>query len=465
MTKKILALLLAAIMVVGSITGCTNNKPQTGGEGKDISAELTLWCYPRFDTQDSFFDEEVMAEFNKQYPNIKLTTTTIPWEGGPEKVNMAIGSKTTPDILLDADMRLSSYAAKGVLVPLTDVIGANAEGMSDSWTNAVVIDGQQYLAPVFTSGGTAMAINVALVEEYGLSDMLPEDHVSWTWDQFYAFCKAATEAGKADGIYSIAMFAGSQSSDSNTMGWLMGSGATVLNEDLSGVALNTADAGKVLDNMAKLVTEGIAMPGATTLIDDECIELFLSGKTFVCQYADLWTINQAYERKQNGEIAVPMEAQYYLFPTLDGKPKTYLGYGATGFCVFNNGDENKIAAAKAFIDFFMGSEFEGSYIEQAGQLACREGIELYTDKETVSAEAARMSSFGKYYALNWGSQLGFWAEVRSTFYPEIQAVYTGAKSGQEALNSFAANANKVIEKIRKSCIIGAGEGVFSCPVF
>lgn len=445
MTKKIFALLLAAVLVVGSAAGCTNNNT-TSGEGKDIKAELTLWSYPRFDTQDSFFDEEVMAEFNKQYPNIKLTTTTIPWEGGPEKVNMAIGSKTTPDILLDADMRLSGYAGKGVLVPVTDVNAANAQGLSDSWTNAVVVDGKQYLAPVYTSGGTAMLINMALVEKYNLSDMLPEDHVSWTWDQFTAFCKAATEAGKADGIYSIAMFAGNQSSDSNTMGWLLGSGATVLNEKLDGVALNTEDTGKVLDNMANLVSQGIAMPGAATLVDDDCIELFLSGKVFVCQYADLWTVNQAYERMQNGEIAGPMDAQYFLFPTLDGQPKTYLGYGATGFCIFNNGDENKIAAAKAFIDFFMGSELEGSYIEQAGQLACREGIELYADKEAVSREAARMSSFGKYYMLNWGSQLGFWAEVRSTFYPEIQAVYSGAKSGKEALDSFAANANKVIAK-------------------
>jgi len=40
--------------------------------------------------------------------------------------------------------------------------------------------------------------------------------------------------------------------------------------------------------------------------------------------------------------------------------------------------------------------------------------------------------------------LGFWAEVRSTFYPEIQAVYSGAKTGVEALNDFAANANTVI---------------------
>lgn len=458
MTKKLFAILLAGVIALSVCAGCSSNnksdvtsqeineteQPNVAEESNMLVAELTLWSYPRFDDQETFFDETVMAEFNKLYPNISITTTTIPWEGGPEKVNMAIGSKTTPDILLDADMRQSSYADKGVLVPLTDIIASNSDGLSNSWINAVHMDNEDYMAPLYTSGGTAMVVNMALVEQYGLTDMLPEDHKSWSWDEFYAFCKAATEAGKDAGIYSIAMFAGSQSSDSNTMGWLMGSGATVLNDELNTVTLNTEDAGVILDNMAKLVADGVAMPGATTLIDDECIELFLSGKVFVCQYGDLWTVNQAHDRLANGEIEGPMDAQYFLFPTLDGEPKTYLGYGATGFSIFDNGDENKIAAAKAFIDFFMGSEFEGSYIEQAGQLACREGITLYADKESVSREASRMSTFGDYYMLNWGSQLGFWAEVRSTFYPEVQAVYSGVKTGMEALNDFATNANTVI---------------------
>ena len=261
---------------------------------------------------------------------------------------------------------------------------------------------------------------------------------------FTLFVKRPTEAGQADGVYGIGMFAGSQSSDSNTMSWLMGSGTTILNANATAVALNTDAAAETLDYMAKLVQDGIAMPGASTLIDDEIIELFLSGKTVVSQYGDLWTVNEAYNRQESGDITGPMDAQYFLYPTLSGEPATCVNYGAGGFMVFDNKDEDKIAAAKAFIGFIMNSEFEAEWIENAGQLACRTGIELYTSKPEISREASRMTSFAQYQIGSWGSQLGCWSEVRSVFYPEIQAVYSGLKDGKTALDDFATNADKII---------------------
>ena len=180
-------------------TGSEATTDETASEGEttdeqvvsDLVADITLWSYPRFDDQENFFDEKVLAAFNEIYPNVTVTTTTIPWDGGPEKVNTAIASGNTPDILLDGDMRGYGYADKGVLVPLNDVILENSESLSEAWQNAVLVDGNQYLATISTAGGASMLVNVALAEEYGIADMLPEDHVSWTMDEFYAFCKAA----------------------------------------------------------------------------------------------------------------------------------------------------------------------------------------------------------------------------------------------------------------------------------
>ncbi len=413
---------------------------------EDITADLTLWSYPRFDDQDEFFTEDVMAAFNEKYPNITLNMTTIPWDGGPEKVNVAIASGTAPDLLTDTDMRINGYATKGVLVPLDDVIEANAEGVSEVWQNDVVVDGKKYLAPTYTSGCASMAVNVALAEKYGIADMLPEDHMSWSWDDFAKFCRAGTEAGKADGVYGIGFFAGSQSSDSNTLSWLMGGGDTVMNEDCTKIAINTDNAAKVLDNMAELVEDGTALPGATTIIDDEIIELFLGGKLIAMQYCDLWTINEAYSRAEAGEIDCPMDAQYYLMPSLDGNPSRSICYGASGWCVFDNGDEDKIAAAKAFIDFFMGSEWEEQYLNKAAQLPCKSGYTVAADKPAVSKQIDIMNTMAARSVTNWGSQLGCWTEVRSVFYPEIQAVYSGVQSGKDALTNFANNAQKIIDE-------------------
>jgi len=438
--KKIIAIVLILILTLSMFCSCSNNKK----ESDDETIEISMWKYPRFDDEEALFDEEIMAEFNKKYPNIKITTTIIPWDGGPEKVNSAIAAKTTPDILHDTSMRQSGYAAKGVLVPLNDIISANSENLPEKWQNAVSIDGNQYLASTNTAGGTAMLVNVALAKELGVYDMLPEDHASWTWDEFTAFVEKATLAGKEKGIYGVGLFAGNQSSDSNTMGWLMSGGSSILTDDFSSVALNSNEGVNALSFMSNLVEKGYAMPGASTLTDDDIIALFFSGKIVVSQYADLWMVNEAYNRAKSGEITCSMDAQYYLFPTDDGNPGLYTGYPSEGFSVFDNGDEKKIEAAKLYIDFVLNSEWEKQYVEKAGQLPTREGYDLYTEKAEVSREVTRMSGWANHYVTDWGSNLSCWSEVRTVFYPEIQAVYSKLKTPKEALDSFAENANKIL---------------------
>ena len=442
MFKKLLVLAIS-LTLLGSMLYASgrSNTNQSASAPVDIS----LWQYPRFDGQDDFFNKKVIPAFNAAHPNVTVTVTTIPWDGGPEKVNIAIASGSTPDILFDTEMRGHGYAERGVLVPLNDVITANSRNLDAVFQNSVAVGGNQYLAPIYTAGCASMVVNVALAEQYGIANMLPTDHMSWTLDEFYAFCRAATNAGRANGVYGIGMFAGSQSSDSNTMSWLMGSGSTILNSGASEVALNSNAAAQTLDAMAKLVKDGLALPGAPTIIDDEIIELFLNGKVVVCQYGDLWTINEGLKRKEAGEITGPMDPQYYLFPTLSGKPGKSVSYGATGLMVFNNKDTARIAAAKEFVGFFMNSEYESEFIEKAGQMAARSGYSLYKDKPKVTRQLQVMNTFAPYFLPKWGNQLGCWSEVRTTFYPEIQAVYIGQKNGKTALDSFAANANRIIK--------------------
>ena len=458
MKKKVIVCILAIVMMIAlpacssppanepaaePSTGTDTTSPAPAGPA-DLVADITMWTYPRLEDEEDFWNDEVVAMFNQTYPNISVSVTVIPWDGGPEKVNTAIASGNAPDILFDSDMRGNGYASRGVLVPLNDVLSSFTGIYEDFWMDKIKIGDDRYMAPIYTAGGPSLLVNVALAEQYGIADMLPEDHMSWTLDEFYDFVKAATDAGKSSGVYGITMFAGSQSSDSNTMGWLMGSGTTVLNSDTTAITLNTAGAAQTLDFMGKLVKDGLAIPGAASLIDDETIELFLGGKAVTSQYGDLWMVNMAYDRKESGEITGPMDAQFYLFPTLSGKPGNNISYGATGLMIFDNNDADKIAAAKEFISFYMNSEQESTFVENAGQMACRSGVVLFSSRPDVSREVERMGTFSPYQMGNWGNQLGYWSEIRAVFYPEIQAVYASQKDGQAALDSFAANADKII---------------------
>ncbi len=409
-----------------------------------LEADLEMWKYPRMENEEEFFGD-IFTEFQKLYPNVNLSLTIIPWSGGPEKVNVAIASDTTPDIFFDSTLRQTEYAEKGLLVSVSDVIEANKTGVAEALLDGVVIDGERYVAATNTSGGTPMMINVALAKELGVADMLPDDRMSWTWEEFYKFCEAATEAGKSEGIYGIGLFAGNQSSDTNTIGWLMSSGANLFNEEQTEITLNSDEGIEALEFLSSLVIDGIAMPGASTLVDDDIIELFLSGKLVISAYGDIWMVNQSVIRNESG-IDYPLDPQYFLFPTKDGTQHVYAGKPFEGISIFKNaGDEDTIAAAKAFVDFFLNSQNEIDYVQNAGQLPIRTGYSLYEDNEIMAREAAIMTEWtSKYFTMDWGNKLTYWPEIRAVYYPEIQATYSGIKDAQTALDDFAEAASKIV---------------------
>ena len=50
----------------------------------------------------------------------------------------------------------------------------------------------------------------------------------------------------------------------------------------------------------------------------------------------------------------------------------------------------------------------------------------------------------KYADFDFGILDNYWPEVRNYFYPELQAVYSGQKTAQEAMDSFAAHVNEIL---------------------
>ena len=256
----------------------------------DLKADISMWVYPHIDKEDVFYNEKVNAEFKAAYPGIDMTTETIPWDGGPNKVNVAIASGSTPDILLDTPMRINGYAAKGVLVPLDDSIEKVRDLFYPNMLNAGLVDGKRYVMPAFISSGYALAVNTSLAKELGVYDMLPKDFVSWSQEDFKKFVAAATEKGKAKGIYGTSLWAGSQSSDAVYFSWLMSAGGQVFDDSMKKIILNSPEAAKGLDILASMVKEKIVTPGAPTLKDEDMDTLFFNKKTVVDFTASLWTV-------------------------------------------------------------------------------------------------------------------------------------------------------------------------------
>ena len=128
--KKPLALLLAAGMTLG-LAACGNGSqgnsesPAPGGETGGSSSgtvELNLWSFNVGGFAEASNWEPIIAAFNEQNPDIKITVTPINYQDGDQKLTSAITAGTGPDIIFEGPERIvGNYAREGLMVDLSDL--------------------------------------------------------------------------------------------------------------------------------------------------------------------------------------------------------------------------------------------------------------------------------------------------------------------------------------------------------
>lgn len=470
MNKKLLCCLVVTTLIFGVLFSACADKQKDAGTTEttvaqssaataavtetktELNADLTIWVYPMFEKDDQFLNEKVNAEFSKKFPGVKITAETIPWDGGPNKVNVAIASNTTPDILLDTPMRTNGYAAKNVLVALDEEINKVKDKFYPAALDAGLVDGKRYLMPTQASAAYTLAVNSTLAKELGVYDMLPKDYMTWTQEDFKKFIAAATEKGKSKGIYGTALWAGSQSSDAAYFSFLMSGGAKVFNDGMNQIILNSPEAAKSLDLLASMVKEKIVVPGAPTLKDEDSNTLFFNKKIVVEMTSGLWNVGEVQKQIAAGTIQGPFDVEIYEFPSIDGKSPKKAWNKPSGLCIFKNqDDQNKIAAAKEYVvEFVSNGTLLNQFIASSSNISVQPGVSVYSDNPVLDKEAKKAADWSNNNGnSDWGSNKPYWSEIRAFFYPEVQAVYAGTKTAQAALDEFAKKANEVVTKNEK----------------
>ncbi|MBY3620545.1 extracellular solute-binding protein [Acinetobacter sp. CUI P1] len=423
----------------------SNNANKTEPAATEVAAkpvEITWWNFPSFQALDGEvgkYEKEIIAAFNEKNPEIKVNLEMITFEGGPEKLNVAIASNTAPDVIYDAPGRIIDWGKKDLLAPLNDMVTDEVKNdISEAFWKQSSVGDNIFMYPINTAP-FMMAVNKTIFEKIGALDLLPLDKEdrTWTFEEYKKALEAVKE--KAPDVIPTGFFAKSQAGDQGTRAYLANLGVSrFLNEDNSAVAINTDNAAKALDWIVQATKDKLSVSGAASLAAADVNDLFLQGKlAFTLNYsAVLKAQNVSKKMVQFEDILLP-------FPTLDGsepKLEPYLG----GMAVFNNGDEAKIAASKKLIDFIANDPVWGKKnLIQTGGLSVRNSITgLYDDPEYKYAEYARK------FTTDAPTIADGYADIRTFWFPELQRALTGGATGKEALDSFATKANEAITKAK-----------------
>lgn len=442
--KKPLALLLAAGMTLG-LAACGNGSqgnsesPAPGGETGGSSSgtvELNLWSFNVGGFAEASNWEPIIAAFNEQNPNIKITVTPINYQDGDQKLTSAITAGTGPDIIFEGPERIvGNYAREGLMVDLSDLWETGGSDIAEGISSVSQLDGTYYMYPLSVAAH-CMAINYDVFEAAGALQYIDEETRTWTTDNFVKAMEAVRDAAAA-GTINIntpgIIYCGAQGGDQGTRALVNNLYSDYfVNEDGTAYTANSENNVKALKLLQDMVNNGSMSANASFAAADE-LQAFANQ---TCAVSFCW--NYANYTQYAAQTQFTPFAM--AFPSDDGKPELEMA-GPYGFGVLNNKDEAKIEAAKKFVQFVCDDQTVGvEAVKATGFFPVHSDWgDVYTgdaDAETRAPFALMSDYLGRYYNLTGG-----WTEQRGYWWPMLTEIMTTGADVQTAADKYAAQAN------------------------
>ena len=430
--RKINKLLTVATTTALILTGCVGGKKEEKQADPNKKVEITYWDFPQFTKDKEFkktedFDAALIKAFEAKNPNIKVNYQKIEFTDGPAKIETAIQSKTAPDVIYDAPGRVIAWAAKDLLVPLDDV---DKSKLNEAAVKASSYKDKLYMYPQ----GVApflMGVNKDLTDKLGVTDLLPlnKQDRSWNVEEYEKFLKAVKQ--KDSSITPALFYTKSQAGDQGPRAFVANLYNSWITDDaISKYTINDANGVKGLEWVKKAYDEGLLGQGVALEAKD-ALEAFKSGRAAT---TILFSPGTA------ASHASGFNYKFLPFPNNSGKAK--YEYLVAGPAIFDNGDVNKAAAAKKFVDFMVNDKDWGKRtLLASGNFSAKKGeTGLYDSEELKFAEGLTGQ-----YATYYNTIPGF-AKMRPLWFNMVQGVLNGKTTPKEGLDKFVEDANKTIKE-------------------
>lgn len=294
--------------------------------------EITMWDYPawRVDGDNYAWQNEMIAKFEKSHPGVKIKLVEIPWQGGPEKLDVAVQSNTYPDIVR-GPLRVH-YIQEGVIEPVGKYL--TEEDYNDYLPNAIdgySLDGKLYGFPFYMTSMTMM-LNLDIFKERGVEP--PKDGY-WTWDEFVEKVEKLTYDSDGDGKIDTYGFAASaMSPNEHLWPFLYTEGVRVLN-DKGKFGFSNEKAINALQRLQNVTTsKEMSMPFAAGYGDADIFMMFKNGKVAISPIG-------AYAVPAIKEDVPEMEVSTAYYP-MGSTGKAYNAGAISAYYLFKQEDEEKL---------------------------------------------------------------------------------------------------------------------------
>lgn len=202
LSRRTLRSLIAALLVLGLLAGCTAVTPAApgaAGSAESTAQEPVTITYFTFSAAPNHLEDldKMVAAFEAANPNVSVTVETAAFDQYFTKLQTLIAGGTAPDVFELNYENFVSYASKDVLLDVTSLAEAET-GLADRLFplayQAFSRDGKQYGLPQSFS-------NVVLFYNKDLFDAAGVEYptADWTWQEELAAAQKLTDA--ANGVW------------------------------------------------------------------------------------------------------------------------------------------------------------------------------------------------------------------------------------------------------------------------
>jgi len=445
--KRGISILLAVLMAVALIGSAYAGGKAEGAKGAQ-KVKITYWFFPIVKTVPGMestvkdfgdWEKYLAAEYMKTNPNVEVVSELQAYEGGVDKVNVAIAGGNPPEIIFDYLGRTSGWYSQGAAQPLDNIISEKLKAdIMDSFKSLYMVGGKLHGVPGF-AWNIGLDVNRGLLKSWGYKgEILNGPGKPYSTAQFEEFLANVKKVAPT-GSYPFAIACGSEQGDYTWWQFFWGQGASLFNAD----GTTVSDLPGMVEGytwIKSMMDKGYFAPGIGTMNATDVVNMWNSGKIAMIG-GHKGSANTMKKAIDDGLLKIDYDVTIVPFPTKDGKGG-FAAMGPTGFIILAK-DAAKQKAAADFIEFQMQPKYWASQVSAAGQFPALKSVaalDLYKNDAFNSVQSQMVASFP---AGNFALTDPNYNKIRIAMAAAGQAVYSGMKSPKDAVAGYLAEVKKI----------------------
>lgn len=299
MVKKYVSILLG-ICLIGTMAGCGNE-----GESESTDEKTVISFYSWSENAEQDFDKAIIAQFEKENPDIDVEEVFVPYSEYLSKMNTMAAAESLPDVFKLPEGNVLEWGEKGALLDVKPLFEEAGVDLENFMVNSAIFQVDENVWGVGCNVATiALYYNKDLFEQAGIEVPSSDADNPWTWEELVNAARKLTK--DANGNTSedpdfdsdnIAVYGTMMPTDWNVfIPLLYTNGAGIANEEGTELLINTPEGIEVIQSIADLsqvyqcapsvaMAEG-AFADKTTMLMNGQVAMLIDGSWSLGTYAN-----------------------------------------------------------------------------------------------------------------------------------------------------------------------------------